>query len=62
MKYYIDYQVRSHYIAEVEADSVEEALRKGETTVSEADFGEGTDIECLPYTVEDEKGICLWER
>lgn len=61
-KYYVTYRVDARHTAEVEADSVEEALAKAAGEFSDADFGEASDIDGEPVAVEDENGDYLWER
>ena len=62
MKYYITYSVDERYIAEVEADSIEEALREAECLYMDADFGEACDIDGEAIIVEDKNGNFVWER
>ena len=45
MKYYVTYAVSGYYVAEVEADNLEEARKKAVDKYYEADFGDVTDIE-----------------
>ena len=61
MKYYVTYKIDSRYIAEVEADSVEEALKNAEKEYCDADFGVAEDIDGEPIIVEDENGNFVWE-
>lgn len=56
MKYYIKYKVDARYTAEVEADSPKEAVELAEEEFSNADFGEGTDIDGEAIYLEDECG------
>ena len=46
----------ARYETEVEADSIDEALKKGEDNEINADFGEADDIEARPMCVETEDG------
>ena len=62
MKYYVTYKIDARYIAEVEADSIEEALDKADDAYMDADFGVGEDIDGEAIIVEDEKGNYVWER
>ena len=65
MKYYVKYTVEARYIAEVEADSLEEAMELAQNKFSEADFGEAEDIDGDVICVEDNDGNyepsnCRW--
>lgn len=62
MKYYVTYRIDARYIAEVEADSLEEAKRKADEKWCDADFGAAQDIDGEPIIVEDENGNFVWER
>ena len=62
MKYYVTYKVEARYIAEVEADSLEEAMNKAEEEYIDADFGEAEDIDGEAIIVEDESGNFIWEK
>lgn len=62
MKYYVAYKIDARYVAEVEADSVEEALKKAEEEYYDADFGEAEDIDGEPIIVEDENSNFVWEK
>ena len=62
MKYYVTYKVEARYIAEVEADNLEEAMEKAESEYMDADFGEGYDIDDEAIIVEDEHGNFVWEH
>lgn len=62
MKYYVTYKVEARYIAEVEADSLEEAMREAESKYIDADFGEAIDIDGEAIMAEDENGNYIWER
>lgn len=62
MKYYVKYSLRARYIAEVEADNLEEAMEKAEMKCWDADFGDAEDIEGDAIIVEDENGNYIWER
>ena len=39
MKYYVTYKINARYVAEVEADSLEEAKEKANEEWCDADFG-----------------------
>lgn len=60
-KYWVTYKVEARYIAEVEADDIEEAKKKAESDYIDADFGEAKDIDGEPIIIEDEKGNYVWE-
>lgn len=62
MKYYVTYKVEARYVAEVEAKSLEEAMKKAELEYLDADFGEGYDIDGEAIIVEDESGNFIWEK
>ena len=62
MTYYVTYKIDARFIAEVEADSVEEAKEKAAEQFSDADFGKAEDIDGEPIIVEDEKGNFIWEK
>ena len=62
MKYYVTYKVEARYIAEVEADSLEEARRKANEEFCDADFGVAEDIDGEDIIVEDYNGNFIWER
>ena len=62
MKYYVTYKVEARYIAEVEADSLEEARKRSNEKFSDANFGDAEDIDGEDIIVEDEDGNFIWER
>ena len=62
MKYYITYKVEARYIAEVEADNLKEAMKKGQYEYFDADFGVARDIDAEAIMIEDENGNYVWER
>lgn len=62
MKYYITYKIDARYIAEVEADNLEEAMEKAESEYMDADFGVAEDIDGEQIIVEDENGNYVWEK
>ena len=63
MKYYVTYKIDARYIAEVEADSLEEAFEKADDEYCEADFGVAEEIvgEEIIF-IENENGNYVWER
>lgn len=62
MKYYVTYKVEARYTAEVEADSLEEAMKKAESEYIDADFGVAEDINGEVIIVEDENENYVWEQ
>ena len=62
MKYYVTYKLDARYIAEVEANSLEEAMEKAESEYIDADFGAAEDIEAEQVAIEDENGNYVWEK
>ena len=62
MKYYVTYRIDARYIAEVEADSLEEAKIKADEKWCDADFGAAQDIDGEPIIVENQDGNFVWER
>lgn len=62
MKFYVTYKIEARYIAEVEADNLEEAMKKAESEYLDADFGVAEDIDGEQIIVEDEKGNFVWEK
>ena len=62
MKYYVTYKIDARYIAEVEAENIEEAKQKAEVKFLDADFGEAEDIDGEAIIVEDNNGDYVWEK
>lgn len=62
MKFYVTYKIEARYVAEVEAEDVEEAKAKAESEYIDANFGVASDIKGEQIMVEDDKGNYLWER
>jgi len=60
-KYYVIYHVTARYMAEVDADDLDEALELAEEKYVSADFGEAEDIEGEAFAVDDENDNRLWE-
>ena len=60
MKYYVTYAINAFYVAEVEADNLEEARKKAVDKYCEADFGEITDADGDQLMVEDEDDNVIW--
>lgn len=62
MKYYVTYRIDARYVAEVEAENLEEAKKKAEDDFCDADFGALHDIDGEVIIVENENGDYVWER
>ena len=62
MKFYVTSKIEARYVAEVEADNIEEALEKANQKFIDADFGVAEDIESEQIIVEDEDGNYVWEK
>lgn len=62
MKYYVTYKIDARYIAEVEAENIEEAKEKAEDKYLGADFGVAEDIDGEAIIIEDENGDYVWEK
>lgn len=62
MKYYVTYKIDARYIAEVEANSIEEAMKKAEYKYYDADFGVARDIDGEVIMIEDESENYVFER
>ena len=60
--FYVTHKIEARYIAAVEADNVEDALKKAQDELSNADFGEAEDIDGEAVNVEDADGNRVWER
>jgi len=61
-KFYVTYKIEASYIAEVEAENLEEAKSKAESEYIDADFGKAEDIDGEAIIVEDENGNYVWEK
>lgn len=61
MKMYVNMRIEGCFIAEVEANTPEEAIEKSIDNYYEANFGELTDIDRDVVSVEDENGNFLYE-
>ena len=62
MKYYVKYKIDARYIAEVEAETIEEAKKKADDKFMDADFGNAEDIDGEAIIVENENGDYVWEK
>lgn len=62
MKYYVTMKIEARFVAEVEAESQEDARVAAIEQWQDADFGVSEDItgECI--IVEDENGNYVWEK
>lgn len=60
--FYVTYKIEARYVAEVEADDVEDAKKQAQYAWEDADFGVAEDIEGEPITVEDQDGNYVWEK
>lgn len=56
MKYYVTYQIIAEYTAEVEADNIDEALKKASVKQNEADFGAANNVQSKMVYMENENG------
>lgn len=61
-KFYVTYKIEARYVAEVEAEDLEEAKAKAEEEYDSADFGEAEDIDGELIIVEDAKGNYIYEE
>lgn len=61
MKYWVTYKIDARYIAEVDAESVEESLEKAQDKYLDADFGACKDIEGQAIAVADNYDNIVWE-
>ena len=59
---YVIYKVEARYIAEVEADNLEEARNKANEEFFNTDFDIAEDINAEDIIVEDENGNYVWKR
>jgi len=62
MKYYVNYCINARYVAEVDAEDVEDAKRKAYGEYIDADFGMAADIDGEIISIEDENGNYVWEE
>lgn len=62
MTYYVTYAINAVYVAEVNANSLEEAKKEAEATYRAADLGELQHIKNEPIMVENGDGECIWEK
>ena len=62
MKYYVTYKFDARYIAEVEAETIEDAKKKAKAKFLDANFGMVEDIDGEQIIVEDNNGEYIWEK
>lgn len=62
MKYYVTYRINARYVAEVDADNLDEAKVKACDKYIDADFGDSSDIDGEIVVIEDENGNYVWEK
>ena len=61
MKYYVTYQITAKYTAEVEADNLDDALKKANLKQNEEDFGVAEDVQGkIMYAESDSNDF--WHR
>lgn len=54
------YKIDARYKVEVEADSLEEAKKKADAEIADADFGDAKNIDSEVVTAEDEEGYTYY--
>lgn len=62
MRYYVTYRIDARYVAEVEADSIEQAMQEATLEYYDADFGIASDIDAEMVIIEDQDGRFVWEK
>ena len=62
MVYYVTFAVDARFVAEIEANDIEEAIDLATDRFCDADFGDAEDIEGDAIIVENESGNFVWER
>ena len=62
MNYYVKFKIDARFVADIEADSIEEAKQKATIAYQNADFGEAEDIDGEIIIIEDENGNFLEEH
>jgi hypothetical protein len=58
----VTYKIDARFVTEVEADNLEEAMKKAEYKYYDADFGEARDIDGEAIIAEDENGSFVFEK
>lgn len=56
MEYIVTVAVNGHYLVKVDAENLNDVRRFAEEELSEADFGELSEITDCPFCAEDEDG------
>ncbi len=56
MRYYVTYKIEARYVAAVEANNLEEAIKNAYGEYVDADFGVAEDIDGEMISIEDEDG------
>jgi len=62
LTYYVTFKVDARFIADVEADSPEQAMEQAKYRFYDADFGEAQDIDGEAIFAEDEDGNYVFEK
>ena len=62
MRYYVTYKIDARYVAEVEAENIEEAKKEAESSFLDTHFGEVKDINGEAIIIEDQHGNFVWEK
>ena len=60
--FWVTFRLNARYVAEVAAETKEDALRAAQEKYIDADFGEASDIDGEAIVVEDENGTIVWEK
>ena len=60
--YYVTFKVESRFIAAVDAEDIDTALKEAQGRFSDADFGEAEAVDGEPIIVEDQEGNFVWEK
>lgn len=62
MIYYVTMRIDARLVSKVEAQNIDEAMRKAEIAYYDADCGELSDVDGEIVIVEDQDGNYVWER
>ena len=60
--YYVTYSIHARYVAEVKAESINEALSLADDMFMVANFGQATDIDGTAVCVDNDDDDCVWEN